>query len=149
MIYLALYKNQRKITSLRTLYYVIMDSLTRVLTRGKYSHCELVIKRDDGLYDCYSSSVRDKGVRVKTMDLSNDKWDLIKVNCPEKQIKDYYKTTQNMDYDFFGAGGIVLPIHEDRNKAFCSEWCFNCLYDSDQGWRFSPNQLGVIVNKVL
>ncbi|MDE4020835.1 enoyl-CoA hydratase, partial [Glaesserella parasuis] len=30
---------------------------------------------------------------------------------------------------------------------FCSEWCFNAMFNSEQGWRFSPNQLAVILNK--
>ncbi|MDO9950445.1 enoyl-CoA hydratase, partial [Glaesserella parasuis] len=31
---------------------------------------------------------------------------------------------------------------------FCSEWCFNAIFNSEQGWRFSPNQLAEIVRRV-
>ena len=41
----------------------LSDWLTRQVTRGPYSHCELVERQPDGLFICYSSSVRDKGVR--------------------------------------------------------------------------------------
>ncbi len=144
-VYVAFYKHKRKITSLKTLLFYIFDTLTRVLTRGKYSHCEIAIKRDDGLYDCYSASVRDGGVRMKTMALNDGKWDLVSIECDKQQIIDYYRKTQNHGYDFFGAVGIVLPIREDREKAFCSEWVYNCLFDSEQGWRFDPNDLRVIL----
>ncbi|MDO9927465.1 enoyl-CoA hydratase, partial [Glaesserella parasuis] len=28
---------------------------------------------------------------------------------------------------------------------FCSEWCFNAIFNSEQGWRFSPNQLAILL----
>lgn len=151
MIYLASYKGRVKVRGIATLKDWLIDYTIRKFTKGKYSHCELVISRDDGLYDCYSSSPRDGGVRYKQMPLSSDNWDFIQLDgnidgITEKRITDYYEKTKGTKYDLLGALGVILPIHEDRNKAFCSEWCFNCLYDSDQGWRFSPNQLGVIVS---
>jgi len=41
-------------------------------TGSPYSHCELVINGT-----CYSSSIRDGGVRGKTMALPSDKWDAV------------------------------------------------------------------------
>lgn len=147
-VVVAFYKHKRKITSLKALLFYIFDTLTRLLTRGKYSHCEVAIKRNDGLYDCYSASVRDGGVRMKTMALDDGKWDVLSVNVAKEQVLSYFDKTKHMSYDFPGAMGIVLPVREDRDKAFCSEWVYNCLFSDDQGWRFSPNQLSALL-KVL
>ena len=43
-------------------------------TNSAYSHCELVV---EGW--CYSSSVMDKGVRRKRIELRPDKWDVIEL----------------------------------------------------------------------
>lgn len=144
-MYLALYKHKRKITSFKTLKYRFFDTVIRLATRGKYSHCEVAILREDGLYDCYSSSVRDGGVRKKTMPLPPEKWDLLAVACSEQQIIDFFEKTKTAKYDYLGAAGVVLPLTQNRGRYFCSEWCFNAIYNSDQGWRFSPSQLAAFI----
>ncbi|EDJ90109.1 hypothetical protein CGSHi22421_06683 [Haemophilus influenzae R3021] len=79
------------------------------------------------------------------MCLEHEKWDLIELqNITEDQIKAYFEQTKNMRYDWWGAIGIVLGIKQKRSKYFCSEWCFNCIKNSNEGWRFSPNQLGAM-----
>ncbi|WP_230680235.1 enoyl-CoA hydratase [Haemophilus influenzae] len=135
------------------------DWLTRKLTKGAYSHCELIVRKEEFLtghhyeveviYDCYSSSIRDGGVRCKQIDVSdNTKWDLIPLDgVTEAQIKAYFDRTLGCKYDWWGAVGIVLGIKQKRSKYFCSEWCFNCIKNSNEGWRFSPNQLAAIFNK--
>ena len=63
-IYLALYKGRRNGTGWRVWAARFTDGLTRVLTRGRYSHCEIAYgPAEGGGYDCISSSVRDGGVR--------------------------------------------------------------------------------------
>ncbi|RFO10071.1 enoyl-CoA hydratase, partial [Haemophilus influenzae] len=101
------------------------------------------------VYDCYSSSVQDGGVRCKQIDVSdNTKWDLIPLDgVTEEQIKAYFDRTLGCKYDWWGALGIVLGIKQKRSKYFCSEWCFNAICGSESGWRFSPNQLAAIFNK--
>lgn len=145
MIYVALYKNKRKIIEIKTLWYRFFDTLIRACTRGEYSHCEVAVLRGDGLYDCYSSSARDGGVRKKTMSLPSEKWDLLAVDCSEQQIINYYEKSLNAKYDYFGAVGLVLPFTQNRGRYFCSEWCFNAVFSSDDGWRFSPNQLSCLI----
>lgn len=44
-LYLALYKHKRPIKSVKDFVYRISDDLTKILTKGKYSHCEIVIKQ--------------------------------------------------------------------------------------------------------
>ena len=141
MIYLISYKHKRKIDSLKHLRYRFFDELTRLVTKGEYTHSEIAIELGNGLFECYSSSVRDKGVRKKIMKLDASRWDFVKLNITEQLVRDYFKRTKNLKYDFFGAAGIILLLPENRNKLFCSEFCYNAIFNSDAGWRFSPSQL--------
>ncbi|GBK91068.1 hypothetical protein NTHiID19_10250 [Haemophilus influenzae] len=102
------------------------------------------------MYECYSSSIRDGGVRCKQIDVyDREKWDLIPLDgVTEAQIKAYFDRTLGCKYDWWGAVGIVLGIKQKRSKYFCSEWCFNCIKNSNEGWRFSPNQLAVAFTTV-
>ncbi|MDP8173691.1 enoyl-CoA hydratase [Pasteurella skyensis] len=145
-IYIALYKGKGN----------WVDKIVRLFTRGRYSHCELVVKKteftggshyeNDTVYECYSSSPRDNGVRRKNINIDNKNWDLVKLdNVTEQQIISYYQQTKGAKYDLWGAIGVCLGIQDEREKYFCSEWCFNVIFGSDQGWRFSPNQLAVII----
>lgn len=148
--YLALYKGKPSSKMER-----LKDGLIRFFTRGIYSHCELVVERVEYLngyhyereiiYDCYSSSPRDGGVRKKQININKDKWDLIPLNgVTETQIKGYFEQTKGKSYDWLGALGVVLFTPQSRDKFFCSEWCFNAIFNSNHGWRFSPNHLAAI-----
>lgn len=135
------------------------DAITRILTKGKYSHCELVIEqikfsdtdhhKQEIIYQCFSSSVQDGGVRCKEIDMMSGKWDLIELrNRDPNQILNYFNQTKGMKYDWWGAIGVVIGIKQKRSKYFCSEWCYNALADGDlDGWRFSPNDLAVIFRR--
>ncbi|QDJ13073.1 enoyl-CoA hydratase [Mergibacter septicus] len=149
-IYLALYKGKPSSKIER-----IKDGLIRFFTKGIYSHCELVVERVEYLngyhyereiiYDCYSSSPRDGGVRKKQININKDKWDLIQLdNITEEQIKSYFEKTKGKKYDIFGALGVVFGLRERKSRFFCSEWCFNAIFNSNHGWRFSPNHLAAI-----
>ncbi|HEH9648443.1 TPA: enoyl-CoA hydratase [Pasteurella multocida] len=143
-VYLALYKGKKIGNSPSALLARSADFLVRKFTKGIYSHCELALKSNNQ-FICYSSSIREGGVRRKVMNLDKDKWDLIELHeVTEKQIESYFKQTKGMKYDFWGAIGIVLGIKQKRSKFFCSEWFFNAIKNSDQGWRFSPNHIAVI-----
>lgn len=156
-VYLALYKHKRSWR--KEPWKALADAVTRCFTKGKYSHCELVVERreftggnhydNEVVYDCYSSSVQDGGVRCKQIDVAdNTKWDLIPLpNITESQIKAYFDRTCGAKYDWWGALGVILGIKEKRSKYFCSEWCFNAIFDNENGWRFSPNQLATIFKK--
>lgn len=124
----------------------ICDNITRFFTRGNYSHSEIAIALPDGRFECYSSSIRDKGVRCKVMVLPSDKWDLIALDgVSDGQIRQYFRATQGARYDLFGALGCVAGLPHKAGKFFCSEWCYNAIFASNQGFRFSPNQLAEIV----
>ena len=53
-------------------------------------------------YECYSASIRDKGVRRKVMPLPSAKWDLIPLlSTPEahKQLQRVWTATEGQGYD--------------------------------------------------
>ncbi|AAU36684.1 hypothetical protein [[Mannheimia] succiniciproducens] len=155
-VYLALYKNKRSWA--KEPWKAFADAITRNFTKGDFSHCELVVERrqftsgshyeHEVIYDCYSSSVQDKGVRCKQINVRDGKWVLIPLqNVTEEQIKHYFEQTKGKHYDWWGALGVVLGIKQKRSKYFCSEWCFNAIFATEEGWRFSPNQLAVMFKK--
>lgn len=151
IVYLALYKGTGG-----SLYDRFSDWLIRKVTRGQYSHCEIAVERleDWGeydfrpVYDCYTSSPRDGGVRCKQININNGNWDVIPLpSVTESQVRSYFERTKGRKYDWCGVFGLVLGLKQNRSKYFCSEWCFNVIFYSENGWRFSPNQLAVILNK--
>ena len=150
MIYLALYHGHRGGTGWRVWAARFTDGLTRILTRGRYSHCEIAIRLagqdSEPQYECYSASLRDGGVRRKTMPLPADKWDLIPLpDSVGGRLETLWSQTQNQGYDLPGAFGVVFGLPENRRRWFCSEWVGKALGLSES-WRFSPNDLAVIVN---
>lgn len=148
MIYLALYHGHRGGTGWRVWAARFTDGLTRILTRGRYSHCELAVRlpeaADGQEYECYSASLRDKGVRRKTMPLPSAKWDLIALpDSVGERLHGLWQETQGQGYDLPGAFGVVFGLPENRRRWFCSEWVGAALGLSES-WRFSPNDLAVI-----
>lgn len=159
-VYLALYKGRKTGKNVKAWAARFADWLIRKCTHGQYSHCEIAIlvkeqskqylfgNTSTAQYACYSSSLRDGGVRQKTMLLDSDKWDLIELtDIKAAQIIDYFSQTKDSRYDWFGAIGVVFGISQVRSKFFCSEWCMNAINGDNEGWRFSPNDLAAIFKK--
>ena len=150
MIYLALYHGHRGGTGLKVWAARFTDVLTRILTRGRYSHCEIAIRlagqNSEPQYECYSASLRDGGVRRKIMPLPSAKWDLIALpDSVGERLHGLWEETQSQDYDLPGAFGVVFGLRENRRRWFCSEWVGKAL-GLAESWRFSPNDLAVIAN---
>lgn len=150
MIYLALYHGHRGGTGLKVLAARFTDGLTRILTRGRYSHCEIAVRlpetADGQEYECYSASLRDKGVRRKIMPLPSAKWDLIALpDSVGGRLHGLWEETKGQGYDLPGAFGVVFGLRENRHHWFCSEWVGKAL-GLAESWRFSPNDLAVIAN---
>ena len=94
-------------------------------SRSEYSHCELVV---GGL--CYSSSIMDKGVRAKVIDLDPEKWDVIDLPWADAvAVVDYFKATDSNTYGWFSLIGSQLfnRNQTDKTSQFCSEWCAAAL----------------------
>ena len=150
-IYLACYKGRRDGSGAQVWAARFTDWLTRVLTRGQYSHCEIAVALDGGQFECYSSSIRDGGVRCKTMPLPSEKWDLIELPDVAGSLKTnlaaVFAQTQGQRYDLAGALGVVFKTRQRSGRWFCSEWCGQVLGLSEP-WRFSPNDLAVIARSL-
>ncbi len=145
-VYLAFYRGRKKVTNVKTAIFQALDWLTRASTKGEFSHVEIAIQRSDGKYDCYSSSNRDGGVRCKEIDVTTDSWVLVPINVHHLLIQSYYAKTQYQKYDLLGAIASTIPFVQLKNRQFCSEWCFNAIkVGSKEGWRFSPNDLFVML----
>ena len=141
-VYLALYRGRRDgawyrpgVAAAR-----LSDWIIRTLTGSPYSHCELAVPCAGGQYDCYSSSIRDGGVRFKTMPLPPEKWDLIPVDASPEQVHEALAATFGAKYDWLGATGVIARWRHDRYKWFCSEWCAMALGLANPE-RFCPGSL--------
>jgi len=145
-IYLALYKGRRDGTGWRVWAARFTDGLTRVLTRGRYSHCEIAVREHTqaSVYTCYSASIRDGGVRCKVMPLPSANWDLIPLpDSVDGRLKTLWSRTPGQGYDLLGAFGVIFGLPETRRRWFCSEWVGAAL-GLPESWRFSPNDLAAI-----
>lgn len=90
-----------------------------------YSHCELVV---EGV--CYSSSIMDKGVRAKVIELDPGKWDVIDLPWADAvAVVDYFKATDSNTYGWLSLIGSQLfnRNQTDNDSQFCSEWCAAAL----------------------
>lgn len=144
-VYLAFYRGRKKVTNVKSAIFRALDWLTRASTKGEFSHVEIALKRDNGAFDCYSSSNRDGGVRRKTMPLNPKDWVLVPIDVGLCQVYNYYHDTRDQKYDLLGAIASTIPFVQLKNRQFCSEWCFNAIKQgSKEGWRFSPNDLFVM-----
>lgn len=116
---LALYKGTGG-----TLWQRLWDRLVRMVTASPYSHCELVI---NGV--CWSSSMRDGGVRGKSITLDPAKWDQIDLG-PEgdKKALHWFLSHEHEGYDYKGVLRFLFEgIHASPRRWFCSEACAAAL----------------------
>ena len=136
----------------------IGDGLTKLFTHGRYSHCELAIPTEDKdsqgrvIYKCYSSSIRDKGVRCKLMPLPKEKWVVVPISLfhtyeyrlhNEETLLKFFEKHKGKPYDFMGALGVVTGAKQSDKKWFCSEFMAEFL-GLNQAWRYSPNHLAAL-----
>ena len=142
-VYLALYKGRKSGRTPKALAMRFADWVIRKATRGIYSHCEIAVALGDGVFECYSSSLRDGGVRCKVMRLPSDKWDLVELPATDvltAKLQMIWLMTQGKSYDVLGSLGVVLRVGNRPDKWFCSEWCGHVLGFAEP-WRLSPNDL--------
>ncbi len=166
-VYLALYKGDKSGKGIKPTLFRLLDRIVRLTTRGPYSHCEIAIclgrpiplnavgmemmpdPNDEAVYECYSASLRDGGVRQKTMPLPAEKWDLILIDTSGmlyKKVLADFKLLKGRKYDWFGALGVLFKNRHDESKWFCSEFCARII-GFQESWRYSPNDLADIVSR--
>lgn len=140
-VYRLCYKGKKQIKDAKSLMLRTVDTVIRITTWGKYSHCELGIYLGNGIFDCYSSSYRDGGVRNKQIAIKLKNWDVKESKLTAKDLKERFKKYLGHDYDLWGAIGVVIrKIKQNSSKEFCSELCFNIEYNSTEGWQYSPTR---------
>lgn len=144
----AFYRGRKKGKGVMPTIFRALDSLTRLVTKGPYSHCEIVEKLPDGTYKCFSSSYRDGGVRSKILSLDSDSWDL--VDAPyltAEAVEEVKRRTVGLKYDLVGAVGVVILSPDRPHKWFCSELAAEVI-GLKEPWRFSPNTLYSVVQRL-
>lgn len=106
---------------------------------GPYSHCELILSTDaNGVATCASASYMDGGVRVKSMRLDPDHWDLVDVPGDEATAWQWLSDHSGDAYDVLGLLGFVWRRQTgDKAKWFCSEAVAAMLGMRDP-WRYDP-----------
>ena len=124
-VYLALYKGKAAINTPRDVVKRIADkalydwqhaartAIVKSLLSTHATACLIVIRL-----------ARDGGVRIKTMPLPADKWDLIPL--PQSvaiSASRLFHRTHGAGYDWLGAIGVVLKSPHSKSRWFCSEWC--------------------------
>lgn len=147
-IYLIFYRGKSSKKTVKGRLLRLQDALIRFLTKGEFSHCELAIAANKGLFDCYSASLRDGGVRKKTMPVDLNKWAFFEI--PEHFILKtvaLYEETQGAKYDFWGALSSVFRLFSgSKKKWFCSEWCAEVL-GLETPEQYTPNSLFSLIKE--
>ena len=114
-----------------------VNRFIRWWTGSQYSHCELVINGT-----CYSSSIRDGGVRGKTMALPAPSWDIIDLPWADPQMVQGW--FDRHAHDRYGWLDLILcqilGMRRDGRGVFCSEACAAAL-NIPNPTRFSPQTL--------
>lgn len=104
-------------------------------TRGPYSHCEVIFKNGH----CASSSFRDGGVRIKTIILDPERWDLMEIsNIDESVVRAWFGAHYGQKYDILGLAAVLTPVKEDKDRWFCNE-AIGAAMGVKDSWRFTPN----------
>jgi len=91
--------------------------------------------REGDLRLCFSSSIQDKGIRLKLIDLEPKKWDFISCDSDldmERETIAWCEIQVDRKYDLLGLGGFVFChlklFKPSRKKAWCSEITEDVLY---------------------
>jgi hypothetical protein len=122
----------------------LVNRAIRFFTKSIYSHSEICLGDPfAGPVDCLSSSGMDHGVRIKRMQLSAAKWDVIALpHVSEGAYWHFANEHAGRPYDFIGCVRSVLPFvsGEHPTKWFCSEVCAAVMGHTEP-WRMHPGVL--------
>ena len=98
-----------------------VDKLISIITRSKYSHCEMVFPNGEFA----SSSPRDGGIRFKFIE-QDSHWEIFDVHATmsEEEIRRWFEGNDQDTYDWIGAFMSIFGIMIKReDKKFCSYVC--------------------------
>jgi surface antigen len=111
-------------------------------TNGPYSHCEVVLNvLSDGSCQCASSSFIDGGVRLKTIKLDPEHWDVVDYPADRYAVIEWFSQQHGKKYDTLGLFGFIWRRADGHKKRWhCSESVAAAL-GFEQPWRLDPNSL--------
>lgn len=107
------------------------DGIIRSVTRGIYSHVELI--SGDAMHGqtavCLSASGRDGGVREKHILLKPESWDLVAMPLASEAPCQFIRGHLGARYDYTGLilSQVLAFGRHDPDKWFCSEICAAAL----------------------
>ena len=125
----------------------LVNRVIRWITRSPYSHTEVCVGNPfDAAVPCLSSSGHDGGVRVKTMHLSADKWDVVPMPwiCAQ-DVQDFWLREQGCKYDYAGVLRFAFPwlVGPSERRWFCTE-AAAAVAGYPEPWRFSPADFHIV-----
>lgn len=114
---------------------LIGDWLICLVTRSRFSHVELIESHRQApwgtvvdykpytgpLAKMWSSSLRDKGVRGKTMTLAPERWVVVEIDGDSRPAIGYIKEREGTPYGWPDLIGFLLPVSLNTKWEFCSE----------------------------
>jgi len=114
-----------------SVYQRLQDGIIRSVTRGIYSHVELI--SGDALHGqpaiCLSASGRDGGVREKRILLKPESWDLVAMHMDSGVPCEFIRGHLGARYDYAGLmlSQVLAFARHNPDKWFCSEICAAAL----------------------
>lgn len=119
---IAYYKGTRKENPKATW----LDRIICAVTGSRFSHVEVVTGYNrDSYSECWSASIRDKGVRRAMINLESGHWEVWStgtVSIDRAAIIEFFQRHEGKRYDLLGALGLKLPFVKNyKNRWFCSE----------------------------
>lgn len=122
----------------RTGWQGLYNIAVRAVTKGKFSHCELVFS--DGL--SASATFLDGGVRFKKIDYNPEHWDIIELpHFMETDARAWFERHEGQNYDVLGNIRFLFWLTpEEKCNWFCSEAIGESLR-LPEAWRYDPNVL--------
>lgn len=122
----------------------LFNRLVSWYLRGPYSHTELILATDaQGNSTCASASFLDGGVRIKTMRLDPDHWDILPVSGDSVRAWGWLADHEQQGYDVLGLLGFVWRRQAgSQSRWFCSE-AIAAMLGWPEAWRLDPMALWV------
>lgn len=119
------------------------DRVVRIVSRGPYSHCELIF---DPLPQLWVSAIAAEGVHANYHgDPDPAEWDLITIDCDVAAVMKFIARELGSDYDWLGVARFVFPwLRQSRSRWFCSEFCAAALQTGGRIWGATPHALSPV-----
>lgn len=103
--------------------------------RSDFSHCEVVLRRVGDVYECAGAKLFE-GVRVTTLELSNDDWEAWEIPADPVVAHAWLERHEGDLYDLLGLLGFVFRRIKGLLGAWwCSEACAGMANIPDP-WRW-------------